>query len=474
MQRLLRRTLPMTLAIACADHPGDAPALAAEPQDVGAGPRLTHGPMVGDVRSQKAKIWLRLDGAAQVKVRTRVSGGSWGQPSAGEATGSDNTLTLSLTGLAASTEYGYQLTADNGASWTTEYKLETTPPDTDAATFSFVVLTDFEKAAAPALSRALADQPDFGILLGDLDHRGPGNPDGDDDPSNDEAHYLREMRTMRRELRDASTGFGSAFIGTPTAPGFIVNPRHQIPMYYAWDDHDYCTNNADYLCPARAQAFQVLQEYFVPGRDADFSPSGGSYQRIKYGKDAEIFVLDARAWRNHPAGSMLGNAQKQWLKSQLRAAQDADVKMKFVLSTVPFNKTTKDWDAWALFPAERQELVDFIRTEGITGVTIISGDIHSGGAFDDGTHSDLPEMSSPQANMGDFVNTFLRKDPDLRPAHWTHGETDNGWPNDGTDNPGYVRVDVDGPTRTATVTVRDLQGNVRIANCGHRLTYTTP
>lgn len=52
---------------------------------------------------------------------------------------------------------------------------------------------------------------------------------------------------------------------------------------------------------------------------------------------------------------------------------------------------------------ERTELVDFIEANRIAGVVIISGDIHSGGAIDNGTNSDFPELSVPFANLG-FAN----------------------------------------------------------------------
>ena len=54
--------------------------------------------------------------------------------------------------------------------------------------------------------------------------------------------------------------------------------------------------------------------------------------------------------------------------------------------------------------AERTELVDFIEANRIAGVVIISGDVHSGGAIDNGTNSRFPEMSVPFANLG-FANT---------------------------------------------------------------------
>src|ERR1044071_9384279 len=142
-----------------------------------------------------------------------------------------------------------------------------------------------------------------------------------------------------------------------------------------------------------------------------------------------------------------------------------------------------------------------------------------------------PPDTAPRRS-GTFVDTFLRDNDKPTPqAHWTHGDSDNGWAahhrrrrqlddrvqaQDRTarhrpatfgdvrrhvpprqrqadaagaldarrfrqrlaehrkKNPGYVRVDVDGAARKATITVRDLEGMVRTANCGHALSYTTP
>jgi hypothetical protein len=164
-----------------------------------------------------------------------------------------------------------------------------------------------------------------------------------------------------------------------------------------------------------------------------------------------------------------------------------------VLTPVPFNPTIKTWDAWGHFPAERARLAAFIAQSGIRNLVFMSGDVHSGGAVDDGTHSGWPELSVPHANMpDDWINTFCEfSDGQTRarsePGLWTIGSLtepdfdtaptptcsgdriDPGtqliypasgvYAMTGKGNPGYVRVDV-GPT-SFTATVIGSNGKIR-------------
>ena len=101
-------------------------------------------------------------------------------------------------------------------------------------------------------------------------------------------------------------------------------------------------------------------------------------------------MLDLRSQRDpnsvsdSPSKSILGAEQKAWMKEGLLRATAT---WKFIMSTVPFNPTSKRSDSWAAFQTERHEIVEFIETNGISNVIIISGDIHSGGALDNGINS---------------------------------------------------------------------------------------
>ena len=70
---------------------------------------------------------------------------------------------------------------------------------------------------------------------------------------------------------------------------------------------------------------------------------------------------------------MLGEAQKAWLKRSL-AESDARVKIVAVGSQVLAGY--HQWESYAMFAHERNELLDWIRTRRIDGVVFVSGDRH--------------------------------------------------------------------------------------------------
>jgi alkaline phosphatase D len=68
---------------------------------------------------------------------------------------------------------------------------------------------------------------------------------------------------------------------------------------------------------------------------------------------------------------MLGKAQKDWLFKSLAASS---AMFKFVATSVPMAGGGSDrWDG---YPAERAELLGFIKDKRITGVVFLSADLH--------------------------------------------------------------------------------------------------
>jgi alkaline phosphatase D len=164
---------------------------------------------------------------------------------------------------------------------------------------------------------------------------------------------------------------------------------------HIWDDHDY--GDGDRTFKYRAAAMQAFRDDFptYPLRS-----SQGFWQSFRYA-EAEVFVLDLRSMRDpdkkadDARKSMLGATQKTWLLNGLRTSTAT---WKFIVSSSVWNPHSKPVDSWALYRHEQDEIVDFIRTNSITGVIFMSGDIHSGGAIDDGTNSYFPEISVPNTN----------------------------------------------------------------------------
>ena len=96
--------------------------------------------------------------------------------------------------------------------------------------------------------------------------------------------------------------------------------------------------------------------------------------------------------RERDPGSMLGAAQKQWFKSRLETS-GANWKvwgnslpilsLRLDLSTLPrdgLQDGALGQDAWAGYPTEYRELMNFLAGRGITNVVSLSGDHHCHGA----------------------------------------------------------------------------------------------
>lgn len=396
---------------------------------------LTHGPMIGALAADSATVWGRWDVPGTARIRYRPTG--WPEYAEGPVDGivaeRDLTGRFALAGLKANTSYVYTLefTAETGEVVSTPSAWFRTPAKLPTS-LSFSVLADFmnKEKAAPALRVAMTPRPNFALIVGDLDHSDPAREPGTQQyrAAEDAATVLGVMRGMRRAMRDPARPLGADFI-----KAFVTSKtarQLQIPLYYVWDDHDFCMNGADAACPFLDQALQAYGEYFLPAADnglaGGFDCEGrGVWQRFAWGGLAEFFLLDARSNRGAPGTSLLGACQKQWLLDGLARSTAS---WKFIVSPVTFHPGAKPWDGWGAFADERAELLGFIQQQGIANVVVISGDIHTGGALDDGSHAGLPEASVPHANMpATWVDTHCRLEPDdpgllvSAPGTWTLG-----------------------------------------------------
>lgn len=349
---------------------------------------LTHGPLAGGVTDHSADIWVRTNERAEVQIEystdSAMQNAQTGAPQTTDADG-DFTTIAKIPNLAPRTEYFYNVRVNDVPQFAAPYpRFETFASRGDTTPFRFVFLSDFRTVSritqqVDTFPHAAAEKPDFVILGGDFDHR---NPD-----------TLDAKREMFRDLYTAANGMED----------FVKQVLPNLALVHFWDDHDYGDNNTDKTYPHKALSLQVLKEYFplYP------IPAQGDWQSFSYG-DADFFVLDARSQRDPPKGpngpekSMLdgddlgAEGQLAWL---LNGLKNSTATWKFIVSPVIFNPTTKNRDGWGAYPDERAAILDFIRSNHIPGVIILSGDLHAG-AIDDGTNSGLPELVVPTANDG--------------------------------------------------------------------------
>lgn len=157
--------------------------------------------------------------------------------------------------------------------------------------------------------------------------------------------------------------------------------RGSAALISTWDDHEIVNDaSADALEQAQITAAREATFEYSPWRAA-VGTQERLWRSIRYGRTAELFVLDCRSERNHARGEYLSREQLDWLKDGLAKSPAT---FKLILNSVPisayegafFQLTRRD--RWEGFPAQREELLRFIDETPIEGVLWLTGDFHMG------------------------------------------------------------------------------------------------
>lgn len=245
-----------------------------------------------------------------------------------------------------------------------------------------------------------AEKPDAFIFMGD-------NVYGDAYRSNPlfSDPTMPKMRSAYNELASS-------------AP--FANFRAQVPVIPIWDDHDYGANDggADYLFKDQAKDL-FLDAWAVPQNDVRRKRDGVYTSQIigDAGQQVQIILLDTRSFRtylqatdkrNEPgkeryvplesgAGTMLGDAQWEWLQGELKKPAD----LRLLVSSIQVIADGHGWEAWRTMPAEREKLYALLKDTGANDVVLLSGDRHAGAFYkrEDVLPYTLNEFTSSSLNL---------------------------------------------------------------------------
>lgn len=401
---------------------------------------LTAGPTVGATTSDRAQVMVATDTPATVQVRFATDPALQTFTLSPEATTESSqgfAVKLDLVNLVPITRYHYDVLLDGVSQFGAPFpSFVTFAPATDAHAFKFIVLTDFaERETAPLVptfASAMQEGADFVFIGGDFDHREMTTLDG----------FRDRYRLM---LNPATRGLSE----------FAGQILRSMSLGHQYDDHDSGVDNGDKTNPFKADKLRAYRE-LIPHYPLP-QPGLGIWQSFRHGQ-VEFFVLDNRSQRDprssrtDPSRSMLdgdalgASGQLQWLLNGLAAST---ARWKVIFSSVILNPTTKPTDGWAAFPEERQTILNVIQTNGVTGVIVVSGDLHMGG-IDNGTTSGLPEIVVPGPDLPGCLSA-------RNPGIWSEGIYGKPGPCRGygvvefTTNPDAVRMQI-----------KDLNGQLRL------------
>ncbi|KOV71178.1 alkaline phosphatase [Streptomyces sp. MMG1121] len=222
----------------------------------------------------------------------------------------------------------------------------------------------------------------------------------------------------------------------------------KAPVVAIWDDHEFADNawsggavnhteGAEGTWTARKAAAKQAYFEWMPVRPAI---EGTTYRRLRFGKLADLSLLDLRSFRSQQASAgsgsvddanrtITGRAQLDWLKAGLKAS---DTKWRLVGNSVmiaPFviGSLTADLlkplaklldlpqdgigvntDQWDGYTHDRRELLDHLRSNAIGNTVFLTGDIHMSWANDVPVDAGTYPLSPSAAT--EFVITSMTSD----------------------------------------------------------------
>ncbi len=208
----------------------------------------------------------------------------------------------------------------------------------------------------------------------------------------------------------------------------LLRLHAKYPFVTTWDDHettnDAWRHGAENHDPAtegewakRKAAARRAYDEWMPVRmsgSARLNDGTRLFRRLKFGRLAELSMLDLRTYRSEqvayqpdpgaddPSRTITGKNQMAWLKQSLHddralwklvgnPVMIAPVRIpeayvdevgKIVDTPLPSDGPPYNVDQWDGYTADRREVFDHLRDNGVNNAVFLTGDIHSGWACD--------------------------------------------------------------------------------------------
>lgn len=325
----------------------------------------------------------------------------------------DYTVKVDVCGLQPNTYYYYMFQYEGQNSIIARTKTAPTGDD-DSLRFAVVSCSNYEHGYYNAY-KEIADRNDVDAVLhlGDYIYEYASGDFGADIPGRtnepvNEIITLNDYRTRHSHYKLDED----------------LRKLHQlVPFITTWDDHE--TANDSYRDgaenhtpstegPWEARKHNGVEAYneWMPFRKPDETDTMRLFRKLRYGNLVDLIVLDTRLYdrdvqdlarTNDPTHKMVGPVQMAWLKAQLA---DTTTRYKLLCQQVmmapleifgsPFNA-----DQWDGYNTDRDTIINYVLSNNIKNVLVLTGDIHTSWAMDvpgpgynasTGANAAFPEM----------------------------------------------------------------------------------
>jgi alkaline phosphatase D len=337
--KLTRREVVLALAASGCGPTPEAPAASGFPCGVSS----------ADVTPTRALVWTVYDGDAALFVewwpaddeaaRQRLS-----------APVNDGVAQVELTGLEAGRRYVFRFTDDARVSDAGRFRAAIADDALEPLTFAATSCARQTTALLPLSAVAEGFTLDAFLCLGDAVYT---------DGARSRADYDAKWRTALARAPNRAMRQATSTIAT-------------------WDDHEI-ENDASPDSTTQ-ERFDTARAAFYAHQPLRSDVPGRIWRSLRWGRTAEVFVLDCRGERDRHAGRYISSEQLDWLKQSIA---NSPATFKLILNSVPIGNypsslfQVQAHDRWDGFPEQRREVLEFIDAHR-EGVLWLTGDFHIG------------------------------------------------------------------------------------------------
>jgi phosphodiesterase/alkaline phosphatase D-like protein len=400
---------------------------------------ITHGPMIGGITENSARIYIRTSQATNfiLEYGTDSLFSSFASFNSATDASLDSTKIVNLSSLIPSTDYYFRYRI-NGIVQASKGHFKTFPPAGTAKHLVFVTGSCQETPNMKVFDVMPTYKPDLFIHTGDFTYPSYQIPGANYPESWSSIELAWRRRNEEPICKEMLKRIPIAYM--PDDDDTWGNSRYfrgggAMVRY----DFGKLVNFFELYPRTQQMRSNCLEGYkrFFPGYPM-VNDTDGYYHSFKVG-NCEFFMIDVRScntggWNNlkydatfnlwsfngnSPSQSMLNQPQLDWF---LNALRNSTATWKFIVSGVPFNKNIQKLvelplllqgaefniggnvgtgfrlsyslsDYFGAYAFERTKILNYINTNSIKNVIVISGDTH-GCAIDDGANAGLPEMNA--------------------------------------------------------------------------------
>ncbi|MDB4974071.1 MAG: hypothetical protein JWN48_2412 [Myxococcaceae bacterium] len=403
---------------------------------------FAHGVGSGDPLATQVLIWTRVSGQTQPvevswTVAKDVNLSQSVQTGVVMATAdTDYTVQPDITGLEAGTTYYYRFSV--GKSQSVTGRTRTLPGTLEHARLAFTSCANWQNGYFAAY-RALSKRNDLDVWvhLGDYIYEYKAGEYADMTlaaqrshlPAN-EAVTLADYRTRYAQYRSDPD---------------LQELHRQHALIVVWDDHEFANNayagGAENHMPelegdwtTRKRVAQQAFREWLPIRVVAAEPVPKIFRSFAFGDLFDLIMLDTRIYARDkqtgedqtfgdtgdptkwadPTRHIIGPEQEMWLLGQLSASTTRGARWRLIGNQVIFTQGRNPLDTmspqgiifsdfWDGYQADRNQVIDYILSNGIKNVVFMTGDIHSSWAFEISKNPFDPSIYNPAAGLNGFA-----------------------------------------------------------------------